>query len=454
MPVVVSVIGGPVNTAATGRAPPSPATRTLVAATAQGLVQFDAAGGIEPGLAERWIVRDDNRSFIFRLREASWPDGRAVVAEDIVPVLRRAVAARPGTAVAPYLTAIDEIVAMTPQVIEVRLKRPRPDLLKLFAQGDMTIAARGGIAGAGPFRIVAGAAGPGVMLRPLAETDDDEAPPPEAFVRLRGERASVAVLRFADKRSDMVTGGTLADWPLLALAGVAPANIRVDPAAGLFGLAIANRAGFLASADHRAALAQAIDRTALVGVFRDGWSTSETVLPEQLDAAAAPAPAGWSLLPPDERQAAAAAQVAAWGQPVRLRIALPSGPGMTTLYGQLGAMLRRVGIATVRVPADADADLRLVDQVAPYDSARWYLRTACQPCGAPVAAQIAAARDADTLEERARLLSAADQALAADVAFIPIARPLRWSLVAARLKAFTPNARAAHPLNHLRGDPN
>ncbi len=67
---------------------------------------------------------------------------------------------------------------------------------------------------------------------------------------------------------------------------------------------------------------------------------------------------------------------------------------------------------------------------------------------------IAAARDATSLPERAQRLAAADAALAADVAFVPVARPWRWSLVAPRLRAFQTNARAVHPLNHLRGDTN
>ncbi|MHA6722708.1 ABC transporter substrate-binding protein [Sphingomonas sp. RS2018] len=418
-------------------------------------MRFDALGGIEPGLAERWIVRDDNRSFIFRLRDGTWPDGRPIVAQDVVAVLRRAIAGRGDATLTPYLTAIDEIVAMTPQVIEVRLARPRPDLLNLFAQPELTVPAPGrGIAGGGPFRID-GNRRP-ILLRPIVDEggEDDAAPAPEDFVQLRGERASVAILRFAGKRSDLVTGGTIADWPLLAQTRVAPANIRVDAAAGLFGLAIARRAGFLATPERRAAIALAIDRRALTAALRDRWPGTETLLPDQFDAASAPVLPLWSTVAADQRATAAAAIVAGWAQPVRLRIALPAGPGMTLLYGQLGAMLRRVGIDTVRVAADDDADLRLVDAIAPYDSVRWYLRTACQPCAAPVAALIEGARDADTLAERAQLLSAADAALAADVAFVPIARPWRWSLVAARLDAFTTNARGVHPLNHLRSPPN
>jgi oligopeptide transport system substrate-binding protein len=52
------------------------------------------------------------------------------------------------------------------------------------------------------------------------------------------------------------------------------------------------------------------------------------------------------------------------------------------------------------------------------------------------------------------LIAAADAALRDDVAFIPIARPLRWSLVALRLSQWHTNSRAWHPLNRLRPDTN
>jgi len=99
-----------------------------------------------------------------------------------------------------------------------------------------------------------------------------------------------------------------------------------------------------------------------------------------------------------------------------------------------------------------DADLRLVDAVAPYDSARWYLATACQPCGTDAQTALEAAREAPDPASRARHIAEADAALASDISFIPIARPLRWSLVALRLTEWQGNSRAWHPLNHLRSD--
>ncbi|HWK34896.1 ABC transporter substrate-binding protein [Sphingomonas sp.] len=460
-PVEVSVIGGPAALGDPNRGPLSPAGQMLLHATAQGLVRFDASGGIEPGLAERWIVIDDGKSVIFRLSEAEWPNGDAVTADDVVPVLRRVIARASRNSLAPYLTAIDEIVAMTPQVIEIRLSRPRPDILKLFAQPELAIPAPRGGGGTGPFRIERESR-PGILLRPgidpLRATDDEAVDPsPHDFVRLRGERAALAIARFAAKKLDLVSGGSIGDWPILKHAGIAPANIRVDAAAGLFGLAVANRDGFLADPINRGAVAMAIDRAALTRNITPNWRSAENVLPEQLDSAAPPAAPAWTAVAPDDRIATAQARVAHYQQshpgPVTLRIAVPAAPGGTLIYAEIAAALRAVGLSPQRVDGDAPAELRLVDAVAPYDSARWYLRTACQPCGEEAATLIEAARDAPTLPERAMRLAEADAALAGDVAFIPIAQPLRWSLVAARLRAWTPNARAFHPLNHLRAAP-
>jgi len=453
IPVTVSVIGGEAALRDPSSGPMSSAARVLTGAVRQGLVGFDANGGIEPALAERWIVIDDGRSVIFRLREARWSDGAPVTAKDVAASINRARASRGRNPLAPYLSVIDEAVAMTPQVVEVRLSRSRPDLLNLFAQPELAVVRRGTV-GSGPFRIVSRDRR-GLRLRPIVDdggASDDRAPPlaPHDDVLLRSERASAAVIRFATRRSDLVVGGGVDSWPLVPAAAIAPANIRLDPAAGLFGLAVSNRDGFLASAEGRGAVAMAIDRAALTTLFRPEWTPRETVLPDTLDSSAPPAIPGWAAVPFADRLATAQARVARYGEPVRLRIALPSGPGGNLLWNALRSSLGAAGIATERVGEGEAAELRLVDAVAPYDSARWYLRAACQPCAASAAAAIVAARDAPDLVARAARLGEADVALAADTAFIPIAGPLRWSLVAARLGAWSPNARAWHPLNHLR----
>ncbi|MEH3123991.1 MAG: ABC transporter substrate-binding protein [Sphingomonas phyllosphaerae] len=457
---MVSVIGAEPKLADRDRSALPAGDRLLTDSLGEGLVRFDAVGQIEAGVAERWIVIDDGRSYIFRLRNAEWADGTPVRARDVVPLLRRQIARAAANRIAPYLTAVDSVVEMTPEVIEIELARPRPDLLKLFAQPEMALLRPGKDNGAGPFRR-RGDGRDGILLTPARDPDrdpDEERPTPEQNVLLRGERAALAILRFVERHSDLVTGGTIDDWPTLQAANPAPANVRIDPAAGLFGLAIVRREGFLADAGNRGAVAQAIDRSDLTSVASD-WPARETILPEQLDSAAPPMVPVWATLPPEQRPAAARSRVAAWraarGSGPVLRLALPQGPGGTLLWAHLARDLYAVGIVPLRVASDdATADLRLVDLVAPYDNARWYLAEACVACAPEARAAIEAARLADTLPQRAEAAATADRLLTQDVAFVPLSRPFRWSLVALRLRQWQPNPRAWHPLNRLRADPN
>lgn len=459
-PVVVSAIGKAPGLVDPARGTTDLPARMMIDSVAQGLVRFDASGQIAPGLAERWTVLDNGLSYVFRLRDAEWSDGERVQAADVVAILKRTIGRESRNPLRPFLSAIDEVVEMTPEVIEIRLSRPRPDLLKLFAQPELAMFKLHPPAGSGPFRVRARGRN-WVMLRPAfdpvrAAAQDIEEPGPEQSVQLYGERASRAILRFVARESDMVTGGSFLDWPLLASVSVAPANLRIDPAAGLFGLAVVSHDGFMGDVQNRLAVAQAIDRAALVAAYAPDWSADERLLPEQLDSAAPPTVPSWAKLDPAARRDGARARVARWraghdGPPV-LRIALPKGPGATILFGFVGASLRAIGIEPRRVPINAAADLRLIDAVAPYDSARWYLGTACQLCSPDVAAKIDAARDAPDMATRSARLAEADVALAEDGAYIPIARPLRWSLVALRLAKWQGNSRAWHSLNALRNE--
>ncbi|HEX8484284.1 ABC transporter substrate-binding protein [Sphingomonas sp.] len=454
--VVVSAIGDPPALPDGSRNALDTASRLLADATAQGLVRFDAGGQIEPGLAQRWAVLDDGSSYIFKLHEATWADGKPVTAEQVVTILKRQLRVAARNPLLPFLSAIDEIVVMTPQVIEVRLSRPRPDLLKLFAQPELTLIRAAKAGGSGPMRIIGEGRAP--LLRPVPEPgraaeDDVSESLPADDVRLIGERAATAVARFAARESDLVAGGTFADWPLVAAAAIAPANIRTDPAAGLFGLAVVDRSDFLGEAGNRLIVAQAIDRAALAAAMGTAWQPADHILPEALDSAAPPVTPAWTLLTQAQRVAGARAQVARWAQPLRLRIAMPRGSGATLVYAHIAAALIAIRISPERVDLNAPADLRLVDAVAPYDSARWYLATACAACGEEAQAALEAARTAPTLAARASAIATADRALDADGAFITLARPLRWSLVAGRLVQWQPNARAWHPLNRLRRAP-
>src|SRR4051794_28397743 len=130
--------------------PLSPPDAVLLQNVAQGLVRFDASGNIVPGLAERWNVSDDGLSYIFRLASMQWPDGKKIAAQQVAKLIKRQLADRSRNPLKDALGAVDDVVAMTDRVIEIRLLAPRPNLLALLAQPEFAILR--GSEGTGPFR--------------------------------------------------------------------------------------------------------------------------------------------------------------------------------------------------------------------------------------------------------------------------------------------------------------
>lgn len=452
-PVPVSVIGESPSLIDPNEKPlPAPAA-VLLSATAQGLVRFDAAGQIEPGLAMRWAVSDDGLYYTFRLRGQ-----RGIDAEDVARRLRAALGRNSRNPLKPQLAGIDEIVAVTPEVVEVRLAAPRPNLLELLAQPELAILHRK--SGGGPFD-VDGEEQSALVLRPIVE-DGQELDAEEQRrreVRLRGERAALAVTRFAEGSAALVLGGTFDNLALARVARLPARSLRFDPVAGLFGLAVVGKNKFLASADNRRALAMSIDRDRIAATFANAnWSSTDALVAPGTAELGAAIPPDWGPLPPALRGQIAAGTVQFWarrnGTPPRLRIALPAGPGGRLLFAVLASGWKRIGLDAEQVAPGAEADLRLIDAVAPSDTASWYLEHfTCQsggPCSSDADAALEAAQRAATANERAARLGEARTALAAITPFLPIAQPLRWSLVAPRLDGVQENGRGVHPLNHLR----
>jgi len=453
-PVTVSVIGGAPEARDPDKGPLDAPGAVLLAATAQGLVRYDAAGQIEPGAAGQWDVSSDGLYFTFRTAQ-----GLPVDAGRIARTLRAAIAPASRNALKPVLGAIEEIVAVTPEVVEIRMRAPRPNMLQLLAQPELAIPGKAG--GTGPFHIRSHAAA-AVLLAP-STTDEEEVDAAERRRRqvwLRGERAAIAVARFEAGQSALVLGGRFADLPI-ARAAKLPANaLHFDPVVGLFGLEIADADGFAGDAANRRALSMAIDRDRLVKSFAvSGWSKADALVPGGLADLPAPAQPDFLAIGFAARQAEAREAVAAWttkhqGGAAHVRVALPRGPGARLLFALLRLDWQAVGITAEAVGPDDPADLRLIDAVAPADIASWYLRHfTCDRsvvCDAQADAALAAARDAPSFPERNDRLAEADAILARVMPFIPIAAPLRWSLVTPRLAGYQDNARGVHPLNHLR----
>ncbi|RST30241.1 ABC transporter substrate-binding protein [Sphingomonas ginkgonis] len=451
----VALIGGPPQLVEPDRGQLTTADAVLLGATAQGLVQFDPAGNIVPGLAERWNVSSDGLSYIFRIAQTSWPDGRKVSAEDVVRLLKRQLRAASRNPLKDTAGAIDEIQAMTDRVVDIELRGPRPNLLQLLAQPEFALLRDQG--GTGPFRIRGRSNDGRVELGRETPGPDGEPAQRERAV-LAAQPASLAIARFASGTNDLVLGGTFADLPLAQAARLPRNTLRYDPAAGLFGLVPARRDGPIADPRLRDLLNRAIDRTALVAALDvPDLAGRATILQFGLDGLGDPPVPPWLAEDPARRRAEllnVADQLFGKGKPRPvLLLDIPVSPGGRIVIDALRASWRPLGIRVLAAGPDATPDLRLVDRVAPSTSPAWFLRTfrceftaVCNPLADTL---LDAARDTPVAAQRGALFGQAAALMEAQTLFLPIAAPVRWSLVSRDLPGFQENRFARHPLSGM-----
>ena len=463
-PVEVLAIGDPGSTFTGGSQLPL-AAQLLRAATTEGLVAFDEQGRVVPALADRWIVTDDGLSYIFRLRDGTWPDSSPIQAESARVALMQAIRAQAGQPLAADLGAITEVRAMAGRVIEIRLSQQMPDMLQLLAQPELGVVYAG--RGAGPMKARRDADKErkltGVLLRAIPP-EDRGLPQQENWsklvrpLRLSAVPAARAVELFNLGQADLVLGGGFADFPRLDVAGVGRGSIRLDPVAGLFGLAVVHDDGFLAKPENREAIAMAIDREALIAAFNiGGWTATTRVINPGLEGDNATIGERWSGRTIEERRAVAAARVAQWKGAghgsVTLRIALPPGPGSDLLFARLSEDLKAIGLVVQRVAPGADADLRLVDRMARYARPAWFFNqlscaNARALCSVAADKLIAEAMAEPGLVKRADLYAQAEAQLTMANTYIPFGVPIRWSLVSST-SGFAANRWGVHPLMPL-----
>jgi oligopeptide transport system substrate-binding protein len=453
--VKVVVIGGEPKLRDPAEGPLTAPDAVLLENVAQGLVRFDAGGNIVGGLAERWNVSDDGLSYIFRLASGEWPDHRKITAQQVARLLKREIGQRSKNPLRDTFGAVEDVVAMTDRVIEIRLIAPRPNLLALLAQPEMAVI-RDGL-GTGPFTYSPNS-GPGSGLRLTREVQlgDDETSRHDE-VLLSGADARDAIQDFAAERSSLVLGGTFADLPYAQRIKLPRRTLQFDPASGLFGLVPLHSGGVLGDADLRRLLSQAIDRDALIAALGvPGLAARATVLDSGLDGIFAPVAPAWFGTPLGDRLAALRSQSdRMFGKVAKpaIRVALPDGPGSDLLFQLLSRNWGALGFTVERAPNPAAADLALIDEVAPSSSPAWFVRRfrcdAAAVCDPDTDKLIDAARLSQVPAQRYALLAQAAGRIDDAQLFIPLAAPVRWSLVSSRITGFAGNRFARHTLTDL-----
>ena len=467
-PVKIAAIGTLNTTATPLSGELSSANAALLDATSQGLVSYDGEGQIDTGLADRWTVTADGRSYIFRLREAKWTNGRKVTAENVAKILRDYLAPASRHVLKDDFPEIETIKAMTDAVIEIRLSVPQPAILELLAQPSMAIVNRG--MSWGPMR--ARKIGRAVLLSPVPDplAEDSEAAEaaandPAASIELVGTSPEGALARFKNGYADGVIGGRFSTLPYFVASNIGRSRLVVDPVPGLFGLSFVRAEGFLATDVNRGALVRAVRRERLIEAFGlTEWQSQVTLRPALYARDGGPVPLvpAWAEFDEASRLAQAKRVVDAWraaGREIEpLRIAVPDTPGGRILFAYVAADFKAIGVPSRRVAMASTADLRLIDEVAPNDDPIWALRRlSCRRdtlCNREAQDLIALATANIDTGQRRQQIGEAEAVLVRYAPFIPIATPLRWSVASQRLTGLRANGRAQHPLNHLIAIPN
>lgn len=440
----------------------------LRGATSWGLVALDAQGEAIPALAERWIITEDGLSFIFRLRELKWPDGREMDSDSVRRSLQQAISGLEGTSLGLDLAPVREVRAMAGRVIEIRLSAPVPGLLNLLAQPELALQSSGG--GTGPMVQERSGATARLRMRPPLERGLPDMPDWQADVRqinMTAVDAETAMDLFDEGGATVVLGGGIGPLPLVDTGPLSRGTVRIDPAIGLFGLRVRQSRGLLADRELREAVAMAIDRERLLQRYNvGGWVPTTRVVAPGLPGDTGRVVERWAETDLETRRASAAGKVRTWTArngagdgPVQLGVFMGNERGDELLLRDLGEQLATIGIRLVRSANVRNADLVLVDEVARYADPRWFLNQFnCSLrrglCNEETDYLVEVAQETLDPGERAVLLADAESALISANVYIPFGAPLRWSLVRSSVSGFAPNPYAFHPLPALAEIPN
>jgi len=253
----------------------------------EGLVTFDAAGELKPGVAASWQILDSGTRYVFTLRDdARWSNGDAVTADDFVRAWRQALS--PGTAAVTAGLLMDVsnarqvlggqlpdtslgIEALAPNRVQITLAKPAPWFPEILAH-PVSYPLHGSMGKSplqdpvnGPFVVAEWIPRSVIRLRrnPMFHAAADVAAETVEYYPIEEPAAELARYRAGELDiTETIPSGRF-EW----LEQNLPADIHVSPYLGSFWLGLNMRQKTLGgSPELRRALALAIDRQTLVRV--------------------------------------------------------------------------------------------------------------------------------------------------------------------------------------------
>ncbi|WP_448578973.1 ABC transporter substrate-binding protein [Thermaurantiacus sp.] len=487
---IVTPLGG--CRPATEESPPVPVAFTdpqdleeaIDEATGLGLTRRDARGRVVAGLAQSWRVSNDGSFVLFRLRPLMAVGDRLVEAPDVVRALQAAVRAPAHPELRDLLGGGIDVRAPLPDVVEIRLSTPQPELPDLLALPDMAIRPTGSgrrrtprlpgplMEAEAPLKPAGETAGGRTLLVPdpgFGFPQETEGMPGVVLLRLDPDSA---VLRYQEGDIDLVVGGLMRGFDNVARMSERQ-GLVVAPARAVARLAVNQTSGPLSDSRVRLALAQAIDREGLAKAFAPANAAEPLMglIPPNISGQVRGERPAWLTRPLAERQAEARRLVAEAGfgpdgERLRLRLAIGRsreearlGEWLANDWAALGVdlIVERRSAEGLRRAIDAgEVELALDLVESPVDAPSLFL--ARLPCGRnrlglclPEADQLwQASWKAPTLAERMAAVGAAERLWLEEAHVIPLFQPVRWWLVRPGRVEPVPGVDSRHALAHIR----
>lgn len=466
----------------------------------EGLTDVAADGTIVPGLAERWTVSDDGRTWTFRLRpNLRFSDGVALTSADVVYSLRRLLT--PATA-APYATMfyavsgaraaaagevpVESVAITAPdaQTVVIGLDRPWPSLPEALANPAGVVVPRHVIArhgdrwvkpenfaASGPFTLVSWVLQSAITLEknPLYVEADRVMLDRVIYYPIAEDHAAIRRFRAGDV-------DVLETFPENLLGVIreqmAPA-LRLAPYRGVYYWAFNTRKPPFDDPRVRIALSMAVERDVIIrDVLRMPFTPAWSLVPAGTGGYGAAQEPAWSRWPRDRRLARARQLLAEAGigpdRPISVEVRFNSDEGHKKVAVAIGQMWAPLGVRTTLYNTEAAVHFRALKTaeftvarsgwIADFNSAENFLFQYESRAGEfnypgynnpDYDARFAQALDEPDPARRNALFRSAEGLIVADMPVLPLYFYVSRSLVSPDVRGWKDNPAGVHGSRYL-----
>jgi ABC-type oligopeptide transport system substrate-binding subunit len=467
----------------------------------EGLLTYDAAGALVPGIAESWKVGADGLRYVFTLREAKWSNGDPVVAADFVYSFRRLLDPATGAQYANlfYVLANGEAVnkgilkpdalgvkALDARTLEIDLARPTPYILGLLAHQTAAPVNPGNVEKYGKDFVR-----PGHLVSDGAYVLSDYVPNDKIVLtknpnfhdaaNVRIDREEILPLEDRSAALRRFEAGEIDSYPDVPADAIPfirekfKSEFHLSPSLGVFYFAFNTRKPPFDDPRVRNALSMVVDRDFLADkIWGGAMLPGDSLVPPGIDDYGPPVTSAFHDLSPIEaedkaRELLRAAGYGPGGKPLHVEIRFNTSENNKATAVAIADMWKELGVTTSFVNTDLKTHYALLRDGGDFDVARagWigdysdpqnFLVLAksddvalnyCHYSNPAYDALLAKAETERDLGARAKILRAAEAMLLADQPIMPLMFYSSRNLVSSRVAGWKANLLDRHLTRYL-----